>query len=125
MSAGLAMAANVVRLAVRPAPGGFSPFDMNELRRWERGERRVTLCEADTGRFAMLHDVSQVWASWAVIRQGHELLLWDCVSFADVGRFATMADALAAIPEESGMPEFMPAPNVIRFEPFLQRRHEA
>lgn len=88
--------AQVVNLCHYRAGIGFTSRDLAELESWETKDRSATLCHGETGPFAMLYD-GALWASFAVVRQGGELLVWDCVTFADIGRFASMRDALAAL----------------------------
>ena len=64
------------------------------------------------GCFAMVYRAGASWASWGVARQGRSGLLWDCVTLADIGRFPSMIDALAALPIDE-MP--VPVQNIIHF----------
>lgn len=87
----------VVWLAQPPTPPGFTARDLAELERWASAERRVALCSGESSAFAMLYVGPTPWASWAVTRQDGAVLVWNCVSLADLGRFACMAAALAAV----------------------------
>lgn len=86
----------------------FTLRDRADLDEWTASDRRVSLCSSETGTFAMLYLEGMRWASWGVVRQGRSVLLWDCVTLADVGQFPSMFDALAAIPD-SGLPVTMPS----------------
>lgn len=59
---------------------------------------RIALCSCDMGAFAMLYQNGSPWASWGIVRQDRTVLLWDCVTLGDIGRFPTMIDALRAVP---------------------------
>ncbi len=94
-----AQSAKVVRFQPRPAPG-FTSRDLIELNGWETPDHRVEIDEAGEplGQFAMMFQAGEPWASWAVSRDGATILVWDCVSLADIGRFETMQAALQAVP---------------------------
>ncbi|MEJ0047437.1 MAG: hypothetical protein WDN04_15985 [Rhodospirillales bacterium] len=47
--------------------------------------------------FLSIYRRGEAWASWGVARSGGSILAWSSVSGADVGRFASVADALAAL----------------------------
>jgi hypothetical protein len=89
--------AEVIWLPQRQAAPGFTARDRAELHRWESAGRRVVLCDWETVPFAMLHDGATPWASWAVAREEGAVLVWNCVSLEDLGRFDCMADALSAV----------------------------
>ena len=87
----------------------FTLRDRADLDDWSSADIRISICSSDTGPFAMLYRAGQSWASWGVVRQGRSVLLWDCITLADIGRFPSMIDALAAVP----VADFpTPAPNV-------------
>ncbi len=95
--------ARVIRLPPRAARPGFTRRDLAELEGWARGERSFTLEEGEAGPFAMLYPRAMPWAAWGVARQDSggadgSVLVWDCVTLADLGRFACMQEALAAMP---------------------------
>src|SRR3954452_24073009 len=94
--------AKVIQFRGGQAEGiGFTPVDLLSLRLWDKGDRRLELDPpggASGGQFAMIFDADQPWASWAIGRENGKLLVWDCVSLADLGRFDTMRQALAALP---------------------------
>ena len=94
--------AEVIWLSQPLAEPGFTARDRAELERWASTGRRVVLYDWETVPFAMLHDGATPWASWAVarehgVREGGSVLVWNCVSLEDLGRFGCMADALAAV----------------------------
>ena len=76
----------------------FTLRDRADLDDWSNADVRVSICSSDTGPFAMLYRARQSWASWGVVRQGRSVLLWDCITLADIGVFPSMIDALAAVP---------------------------
>ena len=90
----------------------FTLRDSEDLKDWSSAEHRVSICHSDMGPFAMLYEAERPWASWGVVRQGRSVLLWDCVTLADIGLFPSMIDALAAVPIDD-----FPAPvaNVLQF----------
>ena len=111
----------IVYLAPREAAAGFTPRDRLELERWAGQGRRSIIYQDEHVPFAMLYKGPEPWASWAVMRQGAELVLWNCVTFADVGRFRTMHDALAALPGTLGAP-WVPLANVVALPPPVRSR---
>lgn len=116
VSSSAARRGEIVRLQLRlPAPG-FTARDRSELARWaDAGRRTVLFGDEDGTTFAMLYDGSRPWASWAMARQDGELLVWNCVTFADLGRFGCMLDALAALCGTAGTDTIETGPNVIAF----------
>lgn len=99
---------------LRPArnQASFTPRDRADLSDWSARGYRVAMCSSEMGAFAMLYQDGAPWASWGLVRQGREILLWDCVTLADIGRYRSMAAALAAVPVDDERP---PVPNVIQF----------
>jgi hypothetical protein len=93
---------NVIRLEPKRQQALFSCRDLMDLSEWDGAGRRVDVDRREDldglGQFAMVFEGEQPWASWAIGREGGRILLWDCVTLADVGRFDTMRDTLAAIP---------------------------
>ena len=87
--------------AREPGEPWFSLRDRDDLDAWASHGRRAVLVSSEMGMFAMLHEGGQTWASWGIVRQSRGLLVWNCITLADVDRFATMADALAAIDGET------------------------
>ena len=91
---------------------GFTLRDREDLEEWSSIHHRVSICTSDMGSFAMVYEAGRPWASWGVVRQGRSVLLWECVTLADIGSFPSMIDALAAVPVD----EFpSPVANVIQF----------
>ncbi len=111
---GLPGSGQIVYLGPRLADAGFTPRDHFEVQRWADSGRRFTLCKGESGPYAMLYEGGTAWASWGVMRQAADVLVWDCVKFTDIGRFGSMQDALAAIPSQQIM---APLANVIAFRP--------
>lgn len=76
----------------------FTLRDRADLRDWSALGRRVSICSCEMGTFAMLYQGELRWASWGVVRREHTVLLWNCVTLIDIGRFSSMVEALDAIP---------------------------
>ena len=98
---------------------GLSCRDLLDLEHWDSGGRRWQVvegsCNPELGRYVVIHAGNTAWASWGIGRDGGALLLWDCVSHADIGRFASMQAALAAL---SGAAASRPVrAAVVRFHP--------
>lgn len=99
-------------LDLRHTQASFTRRDREDLEEWSSSDHRVSICTSEMGMFAMVYEAGRTWASWGVVRQGRVVLLWDCVTLADIGRFSNMIDALTAIPVDES-----PAPvaNIIHF----------
>jgi len=52
--------------------------------------------------FISLYRCGEMWARWGIARCGSSVLAWCSVSGADVGRFASVADALSALLPRGG-----------------------
>lgn len=52
--------------------------------------------EPDTPDAVMLYPAGERWARWGLARQPGGVLVWRCSDGAELGRFATMAEALDA-----------------------------
>lgn len=97
MSSASAGSGQIVWLPQRLAQAGFTARDRTELVQWGLQYGRDVVLDDDPAAFAMLYEGSTPWASWAVARQEGLLIVWDCVTFADIGRFGCMKDALATL----------------------------
>jgi hypothetical protein len=91
---------NVIRLPVRAAVPGFTSRDLMDLQHWHCAGRRLEIDKLveGIGQYAMIYRDDEPWASWAIAREAGRILVWDCISLADLGRFDCMQDALAAVP---------------------------
>ncbi len=96
----------------RNQPTSFTRRDREDLDDWSSKDHRVSICSSDMGSFAMVYRAGASWASWGVVRQGRSVLLWDCVTLADIGRFPSMIDALTALPTDVSP---VPVENIIHF----------
>ena len=98
---------NVIRFEGRQVAAGFTCRDLVELQDWDTGGRRIEVdpCADRMGQYAMIYRGQEPWASWAITREGGRVLVWDCISLADVGRFDCMRDALDAVPGQAPQPE--------------------
>ncbi|MBV8915376.1 MAG: hypothetical protein JOZ05_20345 [Acetobacteraceae bacterium] len=120
--------ANVIRFQGRQETVGFTSRDLMDLQSWESDGCRLEVQPvADrVGQLAMIYQGEAPWASWALSREGSRILLWDCVSLADLGRFDCIRHALAAVP--GGTPAQVEEPQsaeVIPFSRLLARRSAA
>ncbi|MGI4798153.1 MAG: hypothetical protein ACRYF2_18700 [Janthinobacterium lividum] len=96
----------------------FTARDRSDLEAWMAADRRVSMCASEFGVFAMLYRGGAPWAAWGVVRQERTVLVWDCVTLADIGRFPSMFDALAALPIT---PHAVSIPSVL---PFAARQRQ-
>ena len=123
-------ASNVIHFARKRQQALFTCRDLLELNEWDSRGRRVEVdrCEdlSGLGQFAMIYGHDEPWASWAVSREGARILLWDCITLADVGRFETMRETLAAVPGPWAAPAAVaPEAEVIPFPASTGRRSAA
>ena len=93
----------------RPAASPLNRFttaDRMELLRWEaRAQAGVRLAihkrrhddPPEVGEFASIYPPNAPWAAWGAVRQGHAINLWRAGDGRDIGRFATMGEALEAV----------------------------
>ena len=51
----------------------------------------------EIGDFVSIYRANEMWAAWGVARRGQLLRLWRSANGADIGEFATMQEALAAV----------------------------
>jgi len=120
--------ANVIRFEGRQVTAGFTCRDLMDLQNWDDGGCRLEVdpCADWTGQFAMIYQGEEPWASWAISREGGRILVWDCVTLADIGRFDGMRQALAAVPGGRPQVPVAAAPaEVIQFSTLLARRSAA
>ena len=120
----------VIQFVGKQEVAGFSVRDLLEFQQWDSGGRRfeVDPCvdRSGLGQFAMIYHGDDPWASWALSRDGASVLVWDCVTLADLGRFANVRDALAALPGGKPKPQAIRRPaEVISFSAFQARRPAA
>jgi hypothetical protein len=54
---------------------------------------------SDVGNFLSVHCNGQSWSRWGFARAGRQIRAWCCLTGSDVGQFATLDDALAAVLE--------------------------
>ena len=104
--------ATVIAFVRRARGSAFTPRDRFELERWADGERRVVVHEEQAETFALLYASELPWASWGLSRVDGKVLLWDCVSLEDIGRFGSVAEALSVVAGEASA---APVCNVISF----------
>lgn len=123
-------AGNVVRFESKRQQALFTWRDLLDLNAWDSSGRRVEVDRSEDldglGQFALVFRGNEPWATWAISREGARVLLWDCITLADIGRFDCMRQALAAIPNASA--EAVPraaSAEVIPFAALLARRSAA
>ena len=82
----------VIAFSIRQPAAGFSRLDRDELESWASSGRRVEYEDAwdAANQFALIYRGGEPWSSWAVTRESTEILVWDCVTHHDLGRFATI-----------------------------------
>ncbi len=106
----------VIRLANlksdRASLATFTLRDRCDLEGWVEPDRHMTIVSCDMGSFALLYRAGTPWASWGIARQDRVVVVWDCVSLTDIGRFPSMSDALAGLPLPRSA---IPAPSVLPF----------
>jgi hypothetical protein len=56
----------------------------------------------DVESFISLYRRGEQWARWGIARCGSSVLAWCSVTGADMGRFASVADALSALVPHGG-----------------------
>ena len=76
---------------------GLSVRDRAELGRWAARDRRLIFCPTETGEFSLIYNGPQPWASWGVTRQDGQIVVWDCITFADLCQAPTVTRALRAV----------------------------
>lgn len=106
--------ANVVSFA--PATGGtgwFTMADKMECLRWEARDHagaRLALHTRraddppEVGEFASIYPAEDPWAAWGAVRTGRAISVWRARDGRDIGVFATMGEALAAVAQRFGKP---------------------
>ncbi len=84
----------------------FTTADRMELLRWEAGGgsgirlaiyNRLDDDPPEVGEFASIYPANGAWAAWGAVRQGRAIRVWRARDGRDIGRFATMGEALAAV----------------------------
>lgn len=51
----------------------------------------------EVGEFASIYPANGRWAKWGAVRQGRAISVWLARDGRDIGRFATMSEALEAV----------------------------
>lgn len=88
---------------------GFTSHDLIALTCWMQradghGYRRMLIergsgeSRPDEGGYVLVYAPGREWASWGLSRIGLEIVVWQCSDGADLGRFATMLQALERLP---------------------------
>jgi hypothetical protein len=112
--AGAESAANVVPFATRPGSGArLTLGDRMDATMWQENARRhgydrLIVHERspddapEVESFISLYRRGEHWARWGIARSGSSVLAWCSLSGADVGRFASVADALSTLLPRGG-----------------------
>lgn len=96
-----AMGATAEVIAFRPkATAGLSSRDLMVLSGWHIEGHGMSIEAGRDGMpsFAAISADQASWAIWGIVRQGAVVLVWNCVTHADLGRFDSMEAALMALP---------------------------
>ena len=89
-----------------PSPGNrFTTADRMALARMEARDHGVRLAihrrrdddPPEVGEFASIYAKNARWATWGAVRQGKAISVWRARDGRDIGRFATMSEALEAV----------------------------
>ncbi len=102
--------ASVLDLAALAVANRLTLRDRMELDRWSdlahgRGAGRLVLHErqegdpSEVGNYVAVYAGDGGWASWGLSRRLGGIVVWDSVSGADIGRFASMHEALSWVLE--------------------------
>ena len=99
--------ADIIPFAARAdATNRFTTADRMELLTWQAGERggvRLAIYARrhddppEVGEFASIYPPDGCWAAWGAVRQGRAISVWRARDGRDIGHFATMGEALAAV----------------------------
>ncbi len=90
----------------------LTTLDRVEALRWEADEAaaegvRVAIYNRqqndapEVGDFVSIYRGDERWAAWGAARRGRSIKLWRSANGADIGEFATMQEALAAVSRTS------------------------
>jgi hypothetical protein len=114
MVASVDNAANVVPFATRQGSAArLTLSDRMDATTWREQARRYGYDrlvvherspddQAEVDSFISLYRRGDVWARWGIARCGSFVIAWCSVTGADIGRFASVADALAALLPRGG-----------------------
>jgi hypothetical protein len=97
----------------KPRADGINRFTMADrlaLLTWEAKLEGLRLAIHDrreddppeVGEFASIYPANTRWAAWGAVRQGRAISVWRSRDGRDLGRFATMGEALAAVAGSAG-----------------------
>ena len=117
--------AKVIQFRGRQVQASFTRRDLLDFELWHSDECRLDVDRTDNdgiGQFALVFEGAKAWASWAISRDNGKVLVWDCVTMADLGRFDCMQQALAALPGQAADPAPMMAAQIISFRDAVARR---
>ncbi len=83
----------------------FTAADRAALLGWEARREGMRLAihrrrdddAPEVGEFASIYQADARWAAWGAARQGRAIRVWRARDGRDIGRFATMGEALDAV----------------------------
>lgn len=92
-------------IAFRRPDNRFTTADRMALANLEARDQSVRLAihkrrhddPPEVGEFASIYAANGRWASWGAVRQGRAISVWRSRDGRDIGRFATMSEALEAV----------------------------
>ncbi|HEX3349873.1 MAG TPA: hypothetical protein VHS58_17410 [Acetobacteraceae bacterium] len=101
--------AEIIPFPIRPKHRRLDAQDRMVALHWAESAgrahaARVAICEEpdpDIGDFVLVYEDGRPWASWGVSREGARFVVWGASGPDMIGRFASMREALDAIPEHS------------------------
>jgi hypothetical protein len=100
------------RMEVASWQGRLQPFGCDRMVIHERGP-----CDPpDLDSFLSIYRKGEAWARWGLARCGSSVLAWCSVTGADIGRFASVGDALGALfPASPNAAPGRPSAQIIAF----------
>jgi hypothetical protein len=82
----------------------------------------------EVGNFLSVYRCGQAWSRWGFARAGRAIRAWCCLTGADVGQFACLDDALAAVLEAAPVSSAKtvtvrnaPVTNLVAFRTYAKR----
>jgi hypothetical protein len=105
---GVTPALNVIRFSPRPASVGLSLRDRMEIAALQGKLQhfgydrmvihdRISCDPPEVDCFLSIYRNGEAWARYGLARCGSTILAWCSVTSADIGRFASMGEALEAV----------------------------
>ena len=126
----IAFTSRATRLAaIQPSASRLTPQDRMQINAWQDAARasgydRMVIHDRDAGdacevgNFLSVHCSGQAWSRWGFARNRSRIDVWCCLTGADIGAFATMAEALQRVLLDTPATD-KPSGNVIALRPRL------